>query len=303
MRSLLARRVPALVFARRRPRARSTFRRSRVSTTPPEATPADVDAVIRRSDPHHRDEVARAVERAERARDRWTPETTGFLDPGAMASVEEAVRAVCGDEVVVRAWGGFSSAERRRATMTRAESVDDEAMETTVRALRVEGNFMFDAATHRDFLGAILGTGIAREKIGDVLIRGERGADVMTTPEMCEFLTTALTSVRTVKVTASEVDVSELRVPTPKVEEINTSEASTRLDALGSAGFRVSRSKFASHVASGDVKVNWREVTKGRHDLSVGDVISCRGKGRVEVQDIRPARKEGRFAVRLLRFV
>ena len=303
MRSLLARRVPALVLARRRPRDRSTFRRSRVSTTPPEATPADVDAVIRRSDPHHRDEVARAVERAERARDRWTPETTGFLDPGAMASVEEAVRAVCGDEVVVRAWGGFSSAERRRATMTRAESVDDEAMETTVRALRVEGNFMFDAATHRDFLGAILGTGIAREKIGDILIRGERGADVMTTPEMCEFLTTALTSVRTVKVTASEVDVSELRVPTPKVEEINTSEASTRLDALGSAGFRVSRSKFASHVASGDVKVNWREVTKGRHELSVGDVISCRGKGRVEVQDIRPARKEGRFAVRLLRFV
>ena len=217
--------------------------------------------------------------------------------------MEEAVRAVCGDEVVVRAWGGFSSAERRRATMTRAESVDDEAMETTVRALRVEGNFMFDAATHRDFLGAILGTGIAREKIGDILIRGERGADVMTTPEMCEFLTTALTSVRTVKVTASEVDVSELRVPTPKVEEINTSEASTRLDALGSAGFRVSRSKFASHVASGDVKVNWREVTKGRHDLSVGDIISCRGKGRVEVQDIRPARKEGRFAVRLLRFV
>ena len=86
-----------------------------------------------------------------------------------------------------------------------------------------------------------MGTGIAREKIGDVLIRGERGADVMTTPEMCEFLTTALTSVRTVKVTASEVDVSELRVPTPKVEEINTSEASTRLDALER---RVSRFAF-----------------------------------------------------------
>ena len=59
----------------------------------------------------------------------------------------------------------------------------------------------------------------------------------------------------------------------------------------------------AAFVASGDVKVNWREVTKGRQELSVGDVISCRGKGRVEVQDIRPARKEGRFAVRLLRFV
>lgn len=303
MRGVLARRVPALVLARPHARDRPTSRRARGLTTTLDATPVDVDAIIRRADPHHRDDVARAVERAERARDRWTHETTGFLDPGAMASIEDAVRAVCGDEVVVRAWGGFSSAERRRATMARAESVDEDAVETSVRALRVEGNFMFDAATHRDFLGAILGTGISREKIGDILVRGERGADVVTTPEMCEFLTGALTSVRTVKVQAREVALSELQVPTPKVEEINTSEASVRLDALGSAGFRMSRSKFADHVASGDVKVNWREVTKGRHELSAGDVISCRGKGRVEVRDIRPARKEGRFAVSLLRFV
>ncbi len=33
-----------------------------------------------------------------------------------------------------------------------------------VAALNVKGNFIFDAATHRDFLGALLGTGIEREK-------------------------------------------------------------------------------------------------------------------------------------------
>lgn len=33
-----------------------------------------------------------------------------------------------------------------------------------VAALSVKGNFIFDAATHRDFLGALLGTGIEREK-------------------------------------------------------------------------------------------------------------------------------------------
>jgi RNA-binding protein YlmH len=35
-----------------------------------------------------------------------------------------------------------------------------------VAALDCRGNFMFDAATHRDFLGAILGTGVVREKVG-----------------------------------------------------------------------------------------------------------------------------------------
>ena len=34
-----------------------------------------------------------------------------------------------------------------------------------VAALNVRGNFMFDPATHRDFLGALLGTGIERQKV------------------------------------------------------------------------------------------------------------------------------------------
>ena len=34
-----------------------------------------------------------------------------------------------------------------------------------VAALSVRGNFMFDPATHRDFLGALLGTGVERGKV------------------------------------------------------------------------------------------------------------------------------------------
>ena len=65
-----------------------------------------------------------------------------------------------------------------------------------VAALSVRGNFMFDAATHRDFLGACLGTGVDRSKMGDVLITGEQGAHVLVVPELAEYLTTHLTSVR-----------------------------------------------------------------------------------------------------------
>ncbi len=41
---------------------------------------------------------------------------------------------------------------------------NDLTEEGGVAALNVKGNFIFDAATHRDFLGALLGTGIEREK-------------------------------------------------------------------------------------------------------------------------------------------
>ncbi|OUS48487.1 hypothetical protein BE221DRAFT_69092 [Ostreococcus tauri] len=283
---------------------RTTRGLSKTTSITPESSSNKEDAVLSHCDPLHKETVSRAIERGERALERWSVETTEFMDPGAMASVVAGVRARFGDEVAIEQWGGFSAAERRRATMSRSETpASDEEVRANVKVLRVSGNFMFDAATHRDFLGAILGTGIKRERVGDIVVTGERGADVMVTPEMCEFLSTALTSVRTVKVEAREVDASELKVPEPKTEEMQTSESSTRLDAIGSAGFRMSRSKFMAHVDSGDVKVNWKEVSKGRHDLNAGDVISCRGKGRVEVLEINPARKEGRFFVRLLRFV
>jgi len=35
----------------------------------------------------------------------------------------------------------------------------------------ITGNFSFDSCSHGDFLGAILGTGIAREKLGDILLQ------------------------------------------------------------------------------------------------------------------------------------
>ena len=46
-----------------------------------------------------------------------------------------------------------------------ADFVPDSQLAQAVMALSVSGNFMFDAATHRDFLGALLGTGIDRSKV------------------------------------------------------------------------------------------------------------------------------------------
>lgn len=66
-----------------------------------------------------------------------------------------------------------------------------------VTALQVKGNFIFDSANHRDFLGACLGTGIERSKVGDILVQGEQGASILVAPDMVSHLEMNLTSVRT----------------------------------------------------------------------------------------------------------
>ena len=64
-----------------------------------------------------------------------------------------------------------------------------------VSALLVKGNFIFDSANHRDFLGACLGTGIERSKVGDILVQGEQGAHILVVPELVPHLEMQLTSV------------------------------------------------------------------------------------------------------------
>lgn len=66
---------------------------------------------------------------------------------------------------------------------------------TSVNAVLVKGNFMFDSATHRDFLGACLGTGIERSKVGDILVQGEQGAQILLVPELVPHLEMSLTQV------------------------------------------------------------------------------------------------------------
>ena len=182
------------------------------------------------------------------------------------------------------------------------EEIPTETSQIPLVALDIAGNFLFDTATHRDFLGAILGTGIVREKIGDIIVLGERGAQVIVTEEMVDFLEASLVQVRSVPVKTRRIDLSELKIRPPKVKEMTTVEASLRLDAVASFGFGMSRSKMADAVSNGDVRMNWKEVTQPSRNVKDGDLISFRGKGRLEIGEIQMTKKE-RYRINLTRFV
>jgi photosystem II S4 domain protein len=169
-------------------------------------------------------------------------------------------------------------------------------------ALDIAGNFLFDPANHRDFLGAILGTGIVREKVGDILVLGERGAQAIVHPDLVDFLEMHLNQVRSVPVKTQRIDLQELKIREPKKKELTTVEASMRLDAIASAGFGMSRSKMAEMISAGDLRVNWKEVTSASHPVKSGDLIAMRGKGRLEVGEVAITKKE-RYRVQLTRYV
>ncbi|GAB4364550.1 MAG: photosystem II S4 domain protein [Elainellaceae cyanobacterium] len=247
----------------------------------------------------NRETAVRIIDQAEQAIKTWEVVCTDFLSPPELADVQQMFSRLT--EVELAAWGGYPQAERQRAAIARSDLPLDTS-QVAVAVLDVSGNFLFDPATHRDFLGAMLGTGIVREKVGDILVLGERGAQAIVVPELVEFLEMNLTQVRSVPVKTRRIDLSELKIREPKKKELTTVEASMRLDAIASAGFGMSRSKMADLINTGDVRVNWREITQASHQVKSGDLIAIRGKGRLEVGDVAVTKKD-RYRIQLTRFM
>ena len=247
----------------------------------------------------NRESVARVIDKATQAIKTWEVVLTDFLSPPELADALLAIAKLT--EIKKTVWGGYPQAERQRLAIAREEiSLDPSQVE--LAAIEIAGNFLFDTATHRDFLGAILGAGIEREKTGDIIVLGERGAQALIVPEMVEFLEMELKQVRSVPVKVRRIELSELKVREPKTKQMATVEASTRLDAIASAGFGMSRSKMVKTVGGGDVRVNWKEVSAASYQVKSGDLIAIRGKGRLEVGEITITKK-GRYRVQMTRYV
>jgi len=246
----------------------------------------------------NREAVARAIDRAEQAIKTWEVVAVDFVPPPVLAEIQDRFSRLT-DINFVR-WGGYPQAERQRLAIARSELPLDPS-QVDLAALDIAGNFLFDSANHRDFLGAILGTGVVREKVGDIIVLGERGAQVIVVPELAEFLCANLVQVRSVPVKTQPIALEELKVRPPTKKEMTTVEASMRLDAIASAGFGTSRSKMADLISSGEARVNWKAIAQPSYAVKSGDLIAVRGKGRLEVGKVSVTKKQ-RYRIQLTRF-
>jgi photosystem II S4 domain protein len=247
----------------------------------------------------NRETLSRLLDLGDRAIQTWEVVCSDFLSP---PEIIEALR-VFGKmtEIQVLAWGGYEQAERQRLAFARSELPLDVSM-VSLQSISISGNFLFDTATHRDFLGAVLGCGIERQKVGDVNVLGEKGAQAIIVPELLEYLQLHFNQVRTVPVKVNAIAIDELKIRIPQTKELTSTEASLRLDAIASFGFGMSRSKMVDLINGDDVRVNWKPITQPNFQLKSGDLVAIRGKGRLTIGDIMITKKE-RYRVQMTRSV
>ncbi|KAG8055451.1 hypothetical protein GUJ93_ZPchr0001g29976 [Zizania palustris] len=246
------------------------------------ATAAVGDSAVKGSvDRNAAEEVKSILDMAQRASQRRDVFHTNFLTPPivkeAMLTIEKLA------DIKAVAQGGYPQAERCRVSVGHPDCMTSNP--DVVAALSISGNFRLEPCSHGDFLGAILGTGITRDKVGDILLQGERGAQVLVDPELVDYLTSTLEKVGKVGVSCTHIPLLALEYEPPRTKSFKTVESSLRVDALASAGFKISRTKLASLISAGDVRVNWSPVLKNGASLKAGDVVSVSGMGRLKVKN------------------
>jgi len=228
-----------------------------------------------------------------------TPKHSDFLDPHEQEIARQVLLNI--PEVTGLFYGGYEQAERKRL-VTIPFSYLGPPPAPHITAVQICGKFQYQAVTHRDCLGAVLGLGIKREVIGDILML-EDGCQILVEEEIAEYLQSNLTKIHQVSVQVSKIDYEALRHGAERVKEIKTTLASLRLDTVASAGFGNSRSKMADEIAAEKLKVNWKPAKNAAQPIKQGDIISLRGRGRVEVAELFGQTKKGRFSVLLKRYL
>lgn len=225
--------------------------------------------------------------------------STCFLSPRE----QEIARYLFGAPEGLCLFGGYPEAERKMLVYL-PEYLDESALEDAdspvacLRASFYEG----DSLSHRDFLGALMGAGIARETLGDICV--DTGCcDFFVTSEIAPYILQNLESAGRVKLRLARIPLSQVHVPEPETVEIRDTLASLRLDSVISAGFRIGRSQAAQYIGAGKAAIDGLPCEKPDRAVAAGAKISVRGLGKIQLKAVNDQTKKGRISVVIHRYV
>ncbi|WP_108991518.1 YlmH family RNA-binding protein [Paenibacillus agaridevorans] len=249
--------------------------------------------------PEEKTFVDRAVEWVERSAQLHELKRTDFLDPRQAQIL--SMLAGRNADVTIRLEGGYPEAERRRALIAPDyRSLDDESAAIAVLAVHASGNGHLEL-DHGDFLGALLGLGIKRDRIGDIHVH-ESFAHIIVTDEIADYLNIHLRQVHRLAVLTELLPIEKLQALLPKLEEMSLTVASMRLDGIASDVYRISRSKIVDPIKAGRCRVNWKTEEDPSEPLKEGDVVSFKGLGRFKVLEVDGVTKKGRIRLTVGKF-
>ena len=206
-------------------------------------------------------------------------------------------------------FGGYDGAERQRVYIlpdymegTDYEGLEDFGFSGDTVALMLKGSG-FETLSHRMVMGSLLGLGVERSVIGDIIMLDGQSAVVICDATMAEFLLGHWEKVGRDKIRLSKTELGKDFLPKREYETISDTVASARLDCVVAAICRLSREKARAAVLDKTVEVDYECREQPDRELSAPCVISVRGYGKFRIVSLADKTKKGRYRLLAERFL
>lgn len=248
---------------------------------------------------HFRAEEAPFIESAtgwiQQASDEYRPILTHFLNPRQQYILSTLVN---GDsELKLKFQGGYPGAEMQRAVIYPGY-VDSNDLDFEINLFDIDYPRKFTQLHHGQILGSILGAGIDRDVLGDIITDGDHW-QFFITADMSRYVVVQVDRMGKIKVRLNQLDLADHLAPLDAWEEESTTLSSTRLDNVVATGFHLSRHHAKELIEAGRIQLNWNDFSRPDYQLEHQDIISVCGFGRVRLTSVNGVTKKDKLKVTL----
>lgn len=205
-----------------------------------------------------------------------------FLDPGQVYLLEEMVKY--NKKLSIRYCEEFEYLERKRVIISESIELLD-SIHYKVSVIKIVSSKFSRKLTHRDYLGSILGVGIIRDKIGDILVTKDNNAYIYLDTSILDYIKCELKKVGRENVVIENVESIKNEIinviDNTNVERIIVN--SERIDIIIAKVFNISRKKVNNLIKLKKVKLNFRIELSNHKMCKDNDLISVRGYRRIKI--------------------
>ena len=199
-------------------------------------------------------------------------------------------------------FGGYGDAERKKCYFLPEfmEGMDDitklseYGYSSEVAALQIKGSG-FESLSHRAIMGSILGLGVQRDAIGDIILISNSSAVFFCDEKLCEFFLSDLKKIGRDTVKVECISIDSISLPERRFLQISDTVASARLDCIVAALCSLSRERAKERIEQSLVELNYEIEERPDKEVSAPAILSIRGVGKFRVLSVSDKTKKGRY--------
>lgn len=229
------------------------------------------------------------IDLSRRAEEKNIVTYSNFLNLNEISILSQASKeCYCSYEL----FGGYEHAERKIAAFLPDSYGSAQYPISAIRLIPLHFKFA-ETLTHRDVLGSIMGLGIKREMLGDIVVK-DNIAIVLCIDSICDYLIDNCHQVRHTMIQCEKILISDFTYE-PSFVKKDGVVASFRLDTIIADVCKLTRSHAQKIISEGNAFINSQKILNNNYTCQDGDVLSVRHYGKYIIETSDKTTRKGKI--------